>query len=63
MACGCFWKELAAEPVSDGVFVDVWWQYSACGVVDVVYPLIVDWWVPKFVNAFSVVCGLLVDLF
>ena len=61
MACGCFWKELAAESVSDGVFVNVWWQYGAGSVVDVVYPLVVNLWVPEFVNAFDVIHGLLVD--
>jgi hypothetical protein len=63
VACGCFGKELAAEPVSNGVFVNVWWQNGTCSVVDVVDPLVVDLWVPEFVNAINVIRSLLVDLF
>ena len=42
VACGCLREELAAKPVADGVFVGVWWQHGAFGVVDVVDPLVVD---------------------
>ena len=63
VACGCFWKELAAKPVSDGVFVDVWWQYGAFRVVNMVDPLVMDLGVPEFINALYVIYGFLVELF
>ena len=45
--------------MSYGVFVNVWWEHRTLVVVNVVNPLVVDFWVSQFINPFDVVGGLL----
>ena len=53
---------MAAESVTDSVFVDVWGYDGTFGVIDVIDPLVVNLRVSELLDAFNVVYGFLVGL-